>query len=119
VFGYNAVRIPLYLAWSDLHGADALLEPFRAYWASFDGRALPPATVDLQDGKEDEKRLSNGTRAIMSLIRFGDSSPLSAEAMMPQLQPRDDYYSSSLLLLSKVALLKEEKKEEPKGEKEP
>ena len=95
VFGYNAIKIPLYLTWSDLPEAGALLEPFRTFWASFDGQALPPATVDLQDGKEGEQRLSNGTRAIMSLVRFGDSSPLSAGAMMPQLQPTDDYYSSN------------------------
>jgi endoglucanase len=104
VFGYNAVRIPLYLAWSGLPASAELLEPFRTFWATFDGRSPPPATVDLADGGLAQEPLSSGGRAIMALTRFGAARPLSAGAMMPQLQPEDDYYASTLLLLSKLAL---------------
>jgi endoglucanase len=108
VFGYNAVRIPLYLAWSELPASDELLEPFRTFWASFDGRSPPPATVDLADDGLGQDPLSSGGRAIMALTRFGAARPLSAGAMMPQLRPEDDYYASTLLLLSKLALAEQD-----------
>jgi endoglucanase len=106
VFGYNAVRVPLYLAWSGRHTEEAsrLLQPFRDFWASFDGRTRIPATVDLQTGMYGADALSEGGRAIMILARFGQDRPDSARAMMPDLRPADDYYASTLVLLSKLAL---------------
>ncbi|HEX6142545.1 MAG TPA: glycosyl hydrolase family 8 [Geminicoccaceae bacterium] len=106
VFGYNAIRIPLYLAWSGLPRARDLLEPFETYWASFDGEAPPPATLDLATARPGKDRLSRGGLAVAALARFGARNRVSARAMMPPLKPDDDYYSSTLLLLSKVALCK-------------
>jgi endo-1,4-beta-D-glucanase Y len=106
VFGYNAIRIPLYLQWSELDDIEAQLEPFQAFWAGFDGKGPPPATVDLASGALDPDRLSIGGQAIAVLTRFGRSSPVSATAMMAELRPDDDYYSSTLLLLGKTALAK-------------
>jgi endoglucanase len=104
VFGYNAIRIPLYLAWSDQSRAHDLIEPFETYWASFDGQGRPPATLNLNTGETSQERLSRGGLAIAALARFGSRNPTSARAMMPSLVPGDDYYASTLLLLSKVAL---------------
>lgn len=108
VFGYNAMRVPLYLAWSGSPESDALLEPFRTFWASYDGQSPPPATVDLADGAPGTSPLPSGGRAIMALARFGASRPVSAAAMMPPLEPGDSYYASTLLLLSKLALAEQE-----------
>lgn len=108
VFGYNAVRVPLYLAWSALPESDELLEPFETFWASYDGQSPPPATIDLTDGSVSENPLMSGGRAIMALTRFGARRPLSAAAMMPPLEPDDDYYASTLLLLSKLALAEQD-----------
>jgi endoglucanase len=108
VFGYNAVRIPLYLVWSGLPEQDQLLEPVRTFWAGFDGRSPPAATVDLASGELAQHPLSSGGRAIMALARFGTVRPLSTWAMMGQLQPSDDYYASTLLLLSKLALAEQD-----------
>jgi endo-1,4-beta-D-glucanase Y len=106
VYGFNAIRIPLYLAWSDLPRAKELLAPFRDFWATFDGRGPPPATVQLVTGALDSHPLSKGGQAIMALARFGREHPSSARAMMPPLDPHDSYYTGTLLLLSKVALEK-------------
>ena len=49
-FGYNAVRIPLYLSWAGDDAGDELL-PYREFWAQFDGGGPAPATVDLETGR--------------------------------------------------------------------
>ena len=88
--------------------SDQRLEPFSTFWARYDGQSPPPATVDLTDGSVSDNPLMSGGRAIMALTRFGAARPLSARAMMPPLEPDDDYYASTLLLLSKLALAEQD-----------
>ncbi len=109
-FGYNAVRIPLYLTWSG-DDDDDLLGPYRKFWTQFDGRAPTPATVNLQTGKFSREPLSRGGYAISLLTRFGTESPENLPAMLPGIERSDDYYSATLLLLTKLAL--KEKDEKP------
>jgi endoglucanase len=99
VFGYNAIRVPLYAVWGGLEDAESLNGPVKAWWGRHDGAPFIPATVDLATGHPAPYGLSSGGRAVSVLIRFGDRS----QTMMPSLGEADDYYSATLILLSKIA----------------
>ena len=98
-FGYEAIRIPLYLAW---RGDRARLGRFLAAWRSprFGGR--PPAWINLVDGSTAPYPSSGGYRAVAAVTEFvagGAAGPLP----YAQLLASDDYYSASLKLLSNMA----------------
>jgi endoglucanase len=99
VFGYNAIRVPLYAVWGGLEDADSLNGPVKAWWGGHDGAPFIPATVDLATGQPASYGLSGGGRAVTVLTRFGERS----QTMMPSLGESDDYYSATLILLSKIA----------------
>lgn len=100
-FGYDAVRIPLYLVWAGAP-ADALA-PFAAFWRGFAPDKLP-AWVDLTNGAVSPESASTGLRAIVAATAGAAASELPAPAALPQLISGDDYYSASLLLLAKLAV---------------
>lgn len=90
-FGFDAVRVPLYLYWDK---ADSLsLSPFASFWRGFDRRATP-AWLDVLSGQRSEYNQSPGMRAVRDLT-VGDRGPLK-----DRLAPDEDYYSASLHLLA-------------------
>lgn len=97
VFGYNAIRIPLYLVWAGA-GARVHLAPFIAHWPDESARAV--AHVHLVSGHA-EPLSGAGYRAIAQLTTCamngaGDTSALRA--------PLDaHYYPATLHLLSLLA----------------
>jgi endoglucanase len=102
VYGYNAVRIPLYLAWGGIAAAK--------YYTSFRdiARALadgnPPAKVFLPSGKLDPQPASPGMDAIYRLIGgTGDIEPSVPPAPYDGGSAGENYYSMSLGLLSNCA----------------
>jgi endo-1,4-beta-D-glucanase Y len=99
VFGYNAIRVPLYAVWGGLEDAESLNGPVKAWWGRHDGAPFIPATVDLATGQPASYGLSGGGRAVTVLTRFAERS----QTMMPSLGESDDYYSATLILLSKIA----------------
>ncbi len=109
-FGYNAVRIPLYLAWAG-QDDDVLMEPYQRFWSQFDGRDVVPATINLKTGRHSAEPLSRGGYAVLLLTRFGNDASNNLPSMLPSLDNNDDYYSATLLLLSKLAF--KEKDTEP------
>jgi endoglucanase len=101
-YGYNAVRIPLYLVWGGIRAAK--------YYGSFrqvggllnDGR--PPAKVFLPSGKLDPEPALQGMAAIYHLIAgTGDVELGSASAPYEGTSEGEKYYSVSLGLLSNCA----------------
>ena len=108
-FGYNAMRIPLYLTWAG-YDDDVLMEPYQRFWSQFDGRDAVPATVDLKTGRFSTEPLSRGGYAVLLLTRFGKEAPRNLPAMLPSLDRGDDYYSATLLLLSKLAFKEKDTK---------
>ncbi|WP_158047370.1 glycosyl hydrolase family 8 [Skermanella pratensis] len=99
VFGFNAIRVPLYAIWGGLDDADALNRPVISWWSGHDGAPYIPATVDLATNARAPYGLSAGGRAVSVLTRFrGDALPL-----LPSLGDADDYYSATLILLTKIA----------------
>ncbi|MBB5752370.1 glycosyl hydrolase family 8 [Prosthecomicrobium pneumaticum] len=97
VYGYNAFRIPLYLARAGETDAD-LLGPFRA------AAEAGPAVVDVTTGKPKEALGEPGyaaVGAVLGCILDGRKMPDALESFAPTL-----YYPSTLHLLS-LAYLRE------------
>lgn len=83
-FGFDAVRVPLYLAWSHRRAA---LAPFRAFWGDYQARhASIPAWIDVTTGAQAPYPLSNGGMAVVDLTL--GRKPRSAQSA--------DYYASAL-----------------------
>lgn len=99
-FGYDAVRIPLYLIWAKLETSDLLL-PFRSYWEHFNGAKFVPAWTNLNDDSIDSYDASPGIRGIGQLTLV--HSTLHS-VQLPALDLVQDYYSSVLLLLTKMVI---------------
>lgn len=94
-FGYDAVRIPLYLYWGK---ADRiLLKAFADYWQFYG--AYTPAWIDLKNAVMDAHGASDGVKAIKQLTLFGQDrrKTVSFDSVGDQ-----DYYAATLLLLSKL-----------------
>ncbi len=97
-FGYDAVRIPLYLVWGGFD--DPLyLEPFLKFWNRFSG-FLPP-WIDLENDCIGAYPAPRNVAAIRALARYatGDTWWLK----LPDLDDERDYYAATLTLLSRLA----------------
>ncbi|WP_052010116.1 MULTISPECIES: glycosyl hydrolase family 8 [unclassified Alteromonas] len=100
-FGFNAVRIPLHLAWSDtfLAGAERndVLSPFAKWWS----QDYVPATLSLDDEKPAEYAMTLGMHAVEQAVNniVNDTTP-----KWPDINRDVDYYSASLVLLSMLAV---------------
>jgi len=95
-FGFEAIRIPLYVAWR-FGPTSPLLAPFAGYAAAQDKDGSVPAWQDLQSGEHAPYPLSAGARRVLALAT-GDT----AAARNPDL-PEDGYYGSALAFLAALA----------------
>jgi endoglucanase len=97
-FGFDAVRIPLYLIW----GGDATPERLASYldfWNDY-GRKPAPAWADVKDNSVAPYAGSTGFQAIAQLARgFAGPEPPA----LPTIADNDDYYAASLTLLAAIA----------------
>ena len=104
-FGYDAVRVPLYLIWAGL-GTPDNLRPFNDFWGYFAGAHFVPAWCALNDDSIDSNNASTGIQAIVSLVRVqATTGGKKRSPALPRLGTGEDYYSASLLLLAKMAAL--------------
>jgi endo-1,4-beta-D-glucanase Y len=96
-FGFDAIRIPLYLIW----GREATSERLASYldfWNEYGGKPIP-AWTDLKDNSVAPYPGSTGLDAIVALARgFGQKDPPG----LPTIAERDDYYAASLTLLAAI-----------------
>jgi endoglucanase len=99
-FGFDAVRIPLYLLWSRKE-TEPLLRPYREFWGYFEGARFLPAWTNLKDDGVDSFGADMGIRAIAQVIA---QYPQAKASRLPALEKGQAYYSSALLLLCKIAL---------------
>ncbi len=101
VFGYNALRVPLYIAWTAEHRREGLA-PFMARW-SVEGTARPPlAVVDLTSGRDLEPFADPGYRAVAALV----ACSLEGTRVPDDLRTADvdHYYPATLRALALVAV---------------
>jgi endo-1,4-beta-D-glucanase Y len=99
-FGYDAVRIPIYLLWARLE-TDALMKPYRDFWGGYEGLRWMPAFTNLRDNSIDSEGAGAGIRAVAQAAR---DHPQARADRLPALDRGEPYYSAALLLLTKVAL---------------
>jgi endoglucanase len=99
-FGFDAIRIPLYLAW---HNQASRLGRFVTAWQTqrFGGR--PPAWINLDDGSVAPYPSSGGYVAVGAVTQYVLAGEFKGQVPTAAILPEDDYYSASLKLLSNLA----------------
>lgn len=97
-YSFDAVRIPLYMAWARMTPADDW-RAFEQFWQ----REPVPAWVDLEDGSVAEYAWSDGMASIARLLRSSPEGLHSEPDLIPSGADAKDYYSETLLLLSHLA----------------
>ncbi|QIK36905.1 hypothetical protein GWK36_01580 [Caldichromatium japonicum] len=102
-FGYEAIRVPLYLIWAGL-GDDKTLKPFLDYWEQTG--PLHPAWVDLIADTPAPYPAKAGTRSVLALGAFVSPQSSTRALRLPDLASEDGYYTAALSLLMEVALKK-------------
>jgi endoglucanase len=95
-FGYDALRIPLYLAWAGVEAPD-LLDPFRAFWRDWACTGRLPAWTDFGQDAIDAWGEFAGVHAIARLLG------VEARGYRPQRLETLDYYPATLVLLAGLA----------------
>ena len=96
-FGFDAIRVPLYLMWGRM-ATPKRLSAYLDFWSGFADKPVP-AWVDVSDDKLAPYAGSTGVQAIVQLARAyqrPDGVPL------PGIGDKDDYYSASLTLLARM-----------------
>lgn len=99
-FGYNAIRVPLHLAWAQ-PTAEAL-KPFVAYWKAQEGKDLP-ATVLLPSDERGPDPALPGMCAVASFVTTVFERKPFYPKDVPRLEDGESYYSASLKLLTQLA----------------
>jgi endoglucanase len=99
-FGYDAVRIPLYLIWGQ-QASPSSIKPFQNFWGSFSGNPPIPAWVNVNTGEVATYNASEGFQSIAALTI---AYPNINSTPLPSFDPVQGYYSSMLSLFTKMAL---------------
>ncbi|AWB25135.1 cellulase [Methylobacterium currus] len=99
LFSYNAIRIPLYLAWAGV-GRPEDYAPFRTLWGGIDRERLP--IVDTRDGRPVEWLTEPGYTALPALVACAQDGTPFPEALR-SVQDGQNYYPATLHLLALVA----------------
>lgn len=97
-YGFNAVRIPLHLAWQR-YPDDTLLAPFIKWYA----QPTVPATLNLDSGESADYQWSAGMQAIAEVVRY--RAKLDERQPQLRLGNEQDYYAASLIMLSQLVLM--------------
>ena len=101
-FGYEAMRVPLFLVWSDLPGHPAVTRAREAYAAALDVTSdETPTEIDPATGAVVAASSDPGYRALAALTSCAGSR--GADGLMPAFSPGQPYYPSVLHLLSLLA----------------
>lgn len=101
-FGYNNVRVPLYLVWGGVDSPERLA-PYLGFWAWFKDCRFVPAWTDVTDNAVTTDNWSPGIRAIALLARAAADGRRLDPARVPAIGADDGYYSAVLLLLTRLA----------------
>ncbi|SMH30674.1 glycosyl hydrolase family 8 [Azospirillum agricola] len=98
-YGYDAVRVPLYLAW-DGYRDPYYFRPFAMLAAKYGGTAIP-ATVSLPGGTTTQVAASVGMLAVYRLA--SRIAGTGNEVTVPAFGPDEDYYSTTLAHMAALA----------------
>ena len=99
-FAYNAIRIPLYLAWAGL-GAEIDYAPFMALWNARPAHGLP--IVDTGDGRTVASFGESGYSAIADLTACA-AKGTRLPAGFRNVRVSENYYPVTLHMLAQIAV---------------
>ena len=99
--GYDAIRVPLYLAWC---GHQSALDSYRRFWKAQGGWKNAPSWVDLINDERPDYKPEPGILAIRSL-----SYPNGSNQLLRR-YPISDYFSASLRMFSLLAFIEKAEK---------
>jgi len=108
-FGWNAIRIPLYITWAKEIPNQAYLTPYQKLVQISEGERTVPAWIDLKTGAVADFGTSRGGADIYRLVQcqLPDTVAQTGTCRMlttaPAPEPDEDYYSSALGLLARLA----------------
>ncbi len=97
-FSYDAIRVPLYLAWAGIDDHPALTAAAQ-FWSNF---PAAPDRVDLRTNQFGSNSAGAGMRAVKSLS-LAAANPGLGIGSLPTVAQAGDYYSSALVLLAHMA----------------
>ncbi len=108
-FGYDAIRVPIYLAWAG-HVGPSFLGRFADAWRSVPANQPPPSWIDPITGEKAQYEASTGfyaTRQLVTYALLAEAGRTSAAArvVFPGVSRKDDYYSASLVMFASLAAL--------------
>jgi len=97
-FSYDAVLVPLYLAWARL-SPPGTMEAIATFWKSAAGDT---AWIDLRTGDSAGYGPSSGMQAIRQLTETAVDGKVP-RSRMPRVSDARDYYSATLIMLTRLA----------------
>lgn len=97
-FSFDAIRIPLYLAWA---GERSRLDRFISFWSRFNWNGDGPERLNLANDRIMLGRQAIGAYAIYALCRNLSEMPMPLPTVDWASKPH--YYETSLVLLSRIA----------------
>jgi endoglucanase len=100
-YGFDAVRIPLYLVWGGITEKDTLV-PFLSFWAASHPQGVP-AWIDLETDAVAPYTWSAGVASIALVTERTTHASGDPAAELPAPGPQDGYFSWSLALLAHIA----------------
>jgi endoglucanase len=101
-FSYDAIRVPLWLAWS-AQATSSLQQSFAEYWALY--QPQPPAWIDLNTNAQATYPAPPGVVAIgRTASALSQSGSKGSQAVQfPSIRASPDYYSAALTMVSRCA----------------
>jgi endoglucanase len=99
-FGYDAVRIPLYLIWGKVATPD-LIQPYQSFWGTYQDPSFLPSWVDLNSNITGTYNASTGFHNIAAMtLAFPQLNGVKLDSP----DGSRSYYSNMLSLFTRTAL---------------
>ncbi len=102
LFGYDAIRVPLHVAWAGPNRE--LLAPYAEFWNDQPKADALPAEINLRDGEPGPHPMLPGMQAIAQFTLASESESVVTVQDIPPLLEDESYFSASLKLLTKLAI---------------
>lgn len=103
LYGFDAIRIPLYIAWAKISDTVAL-QPFNDLVDSYsETPAKVPPTVDLTDGQTADYAAPPGIQTVYALLLAARQKGVAPVLVQNVDLGAEDYYSATLLMLCRLA----------------
>jgi endo-1,4-beta-D-glucanase Y len=104
-FGYDAIRVPLYMYWYGTLPADEAERYTEYVDSALKQKGFLPTGIRLTDDTFANSQASHGVKTVFSLLRARAAGKKFLPGHLPD--NMDDYYSATLTLLVRVAALGE------------